>query len=66
MPSLIPGYEYEILFSSLQKDNKGDRWVSEFVEAGKKLKAANPAASFVIPGRLERPTNRTGICHSIH
>ena len=20
----------------------------------------------VIPGRLERPTNRTGICHSIH
>ncbi len=21
---------------------------------------------FVIPGRLERPTNRTGICHSIH
>jgi hypothetical protein len=30
--SLIPGYEYDIFISYRQKDNKGDRWVSEFVE----------------------------------
>jgi serine/threonine-protein kinase len=30
MPSLIPGYEYDIFISYRQKDNKGDRWVSEF------------------------------------
>jgi tetratricopeptide (TPR) repeat protein len=33
MPSLIPGYEYDIFISYRQKDNKGERWVSEFVEA---------------------------------
>jgi len=33
MPSLIPGYEYDIFISYRQKDNKGDKWVSEFVEA---------------------------------
>jgi hypothetical protein len=33
MGSLIPGYEYDIFISYRQKDNKGDRWVSEFVEA---------------------------------
>jgi len=33
MPSLIPGYEYDIFISYRQKDNKGDRWVSEFVDA---------------------------------
>jgi TolB-like protein len=33
MPSLIPGYEYDIFISYRQKDNKGDRWVSDFVEA---------------------------------
>jgi hypothetical protein len=33
MPSLIPGYEYDIFISYRQKDNKGDHWVSEFVEA---------------------------------
>jgi TolB-like protein/Tfp pilus assembly protein PilF len=33
MQSLIPGYEYDIFISYRQKDNKGDRWVSEFVEA---------------------------------
>jgi len=33
MPSLIPGYNYDIFISYRQKDNKGDRWVSEFVEA---------------------------------
>jgi TolB-like protein len=32
MPSLIHGYEYDIFISYRQKDNKGDRWVSEFVE----------------------------------
>jgi TolB-like protein len=33
MSSLIPGYEYDIFISYRQKDNKGDRWVSEFVKA---------------------------------
>ena len=33
MPSLIPGSEYDIFISYRQKDNKGDRWVSEFVNA---------------------------------
>jgi len=33
MTSLIPGYEYDIFISYRQKDNKGDRWVSEFVDA---------------------------------
>jgi len=33
MASIIPGYEYDIFISYRQKDNKGDMWVSEFVEA---------------------------------
>jgi adenylate cyclase len=33
MASLIPGFEYDIFISYRQKDNKGDKWVSEFVEA---------------------------------
>ncbi len=33
MTSLIEGYNYDIFISYRQKDNKGDRWVSDFVEA---------------------------------
>ena len=33
MQSIIEGYNYDIFISYRQKDNKGDRWVSEFVEA---------------------------------
>jgi TolB-like protein len=33
MASLLPGYEYDIFISYRQKDNKGEKWVSEFVEA---------------------------------
>jgi hypothetical protein len=33
MPSLIPGYEYDIFISYRQKDNKGDKWVSRIVDA---------------------------------
>jgi len=33
MASLIPGYEYDIFISYRQKDNKGDKWVSKFVES---------------------------------
>ena len=33
MASLIQGYEYDIFISYRQKDNKGDRWVSNFVDA---------------------------------
>ncbi len=32
MPSIIEGYNYDIFISYRQKDNKGDRWVSEFVD----------------------------------
>ena len=31
MPSLIPGYEYDIFISYRQKDNKYDGWVTEFI-----------------------------------
>ncbi len=33
MASIIPGFEYDIFISYRQKDNKGDKWVSEFVES---------------------------------
>ena len=33
MPSIIEGYNYDIFISYRQKDNKGDRWVSRFVDA---------------------------------
>ncbi|MCU0363337.1 MAG: tetratricopeptide repeat protein [Bacteroidales bacterium] len=33
MASLIPGYEYDIFISYRQKDNKGHKWVSYFVDA---------------------------------
>lgn len=33
MSSVIEGYNYDIFISYRQKDNKGDKWVSEFVEA---------------------------------
>ena len=32
MPGIISGYEYDIFISYRQKDNKHDRWVSEFVD----------------------------------
>jgi len=33
MSSIVEGYNYDIFISYRQKDNKGDRWVSQFVEA---------------------------------
>jgi hypothetical protein len=33
MSSIIEGYYNDVFISYRQKDNKGDRWVSEFVEA---------------------------------
>jgi hypothetical protein len=33
MESLVPDYEFDIFISYRQKDNKGDKWVSEFIEA---------------------------------
>ena len=33
MASIIEGYNYDIFISYRQKDNKGDKWVSEFVSA---------------------------------
>ena len=35
MSSLIEGYNYYIFISYRQKDNKGEKWVSEFVDAMK-------------------------------
>ena len=32
MPSLLPGFEYDIFISYRQKDNKHDGWVTKFVE----------------------------------
>jgi hypothetical protein len=40
MASIIQGFEYDIFISYRQKDNKGEQWVSEFVDALKdKLEA---------------------------
>jgi hypothetical protein len=33
MASILPGYEYDVFISYRQKDNKGDKWVSEFFDA---------------------------------
>ena len=33
MSSIIEGYNYDIFISYRQKDNKGDKWVSEFVDS---------------------------------
>jgi hypothetical protein len=31
MPSLISGYEYDVFISYRHKDNRYDRWVTDFV-----------------------------------
>ncbi len=36
MPSLLPGFSYDIFISYRQKDNRGDKWVTEFVGALKR------------------------------
>ena len=33
MSSTLPGFEYDIFISYRQKDNKGDHWVTAFVDA---------------------------------
>ena len=33
MPALIQGFAYDIFISYRQKDNKGEHWVTEFVNA---------------------------------
>ena len=33
MSSILTGFEYDIFISYRQKDNKGDHWVTEFVNA---------------------------------
>jgi hypothetical protein len=32
MPSIIPGYEYDIFISYNLKDNKHDGWVAKLIE----------------------------------
>ena len=41
MPSILPGYEYDIFISYRQKDNKYDGWVTEFITNLKKELEAN-------------------------
>ena len=46
MASLIPGYEYDILISYRQKDNKHYDWVTRFAEnLNKELEAAKQAVA---------------------
>ena len=33
MPSILPGYEYDIFISYRQNDNRSDKWVTNFVNA---------------------------------
>ena len=33
MPSIVPGYEYDIFISYRQKDNRGEQWVTEFIQS---------------------------------
>jgi len=33
MPSIIPGYDYDIFISYRQKDNQSDQWVTKFIES---------------------------------
>ena len=33
MPSIIPGYEYDVFISYRQKDNQSDQWVTKFIES---------------------------------
>ncbi len=33
MPSIIPGYEYDIFISYRKKDNKQDGWVTQFINS---------------------------------
>jgi hypothetical protein len=49
MASFIPGYEYDIFISYRQKDNKGNKWVSKFIEALEFLQKRR------LPGRKELP-----------
>ena len=35
MASLVPDYEFAIFISYRQKDNMGDKWISEIIEAFK-------------------------------
>jgi hypothetical protein len=44
MPFIIPGFEYDIFISYRQKDNKHDRWVSEFVNKLKIYSRSSAAA----------------------
>ena len=48
MPSILPGYEYDIFISYRQNDNKRDDWVTNFVDALKdELETMMPKASKV-------------------
>jgi len=39
MSGIIEGFEYDIFISYSQKDNKGDRWVSKFVDLKDELES---------------------------
>jgi hypothetical protein len=56
MPSILPGYEYDIFISYRHNDNQYDGWVSEFVEKlRKELVFLQPFGSFT---RMNHPKRR--------
>ncbi|HEX5172197.1 MAG TPA: hypothetical protein VFW11_23635 [Cyclobacteriaceae bacterium] len=47
MPSLVPGFEYDIFITYRHKDNMYDGWVSELYPVGK--------ANWTLPSRTRYP-----------
>ena len=64
MSSIIEGYNYDIFISYRQKDNKGDRWVSEFVEA-LKTELESTFKEDVSVYFDENPEDRLGETHDV-
>ena len=64
MSSIVDGYNYDIFISYRQKDNKGDRWVSEFVEA-LKTELESTIKEDVSVYFDENPDDRLGETHDV-
>ncbi|MDT8373565.1 MAG: tetratricopeptide repeat protein [Bacteroidales bacterium] len=64
MSNTIEGYNYDIFISYRQKDNKGDRWVSEFVEA-LKTELESTIKEDVSVYFDENPDDRLGETHDV-
>ncbi len=64
MSGIIEGYNYDIFISYRQKDNKGERWVSEFVEA-LKTELESTFKENVSVYFDENPDDRLGDTHDV-